>query len=1174
MRLTRIKLAGFKSFVDPTTIPVPGQLVGVVGPNGCGKSNVIDAVRWVLGESKASALRGESMQDVIFAGSSTRKAVSRASVELVFDNSLGRAAGQWSNYAEISVKRVLQRDGESSYYINNLHVRRRDITDMFLGTGLGARAYAIIEQGMISRIIEAKPEELRVFLEEAAGISKYKERRKETESRLADTRENLQRVDDIRQELAKQLQHLEVQAQVAARYQTLQAELHTTQNLLWMLKRRDAAVLRDRLAKDVARLTNELEAELSKLREAEKHLEEMRAAHYSAGDILHQAQGELYEANSEVAKLEQQVQHQRETRERMEQQVSLQKRQLDQTMQNLDGARTALEQARGELESLQERVSESRHRAAEQRDLLPPAEEVVRALQQHLGDVQRTLSQSEQAWQIEETHRNHAIRTIQQLQARQQRLQQELHGLPEPDQEALVQGREELAVTEQELEEARLRLEELQAQLAAAENLKKEVDGRVLAAGQELTRLEAQLNALEHLQNRIEQNKGLREWLEKHDLSALPRLWQRIDLEAGWETAVESVLGERLNALELQTLESAERWLDDAPPGVVVAFDGSRTDIFPDGQARAGFVRLLDKVRWRGAPVAPLASWLGGVYCAENCADAISRLAHLKAGERLVCPDGHLFGPGEVTFYAPKSELHGVLGRQREIDQIRTQLAERSALLPALKAQQHQADQRLEQIKSEGARWRVILGEAQQRQHRQQMELLKLSQIAERVGQRREQLAQELDELATSVASEVEQRESAEYTQREYRAQIEALRENIEDLRQEYGVAEAALAQHRQTLNSVEREVHEAEYAERSIISKISDLENNIKNYVEIVESVRERLEMLEEERASLDDEPLRERLQQALNLRKEREESLTRARDALAGLTASLAEMEKERLGAEQRLHPLRESIGEVRLKEQEARLTEEQLTEQLRASDADFADLEQRLEKNAKAGALSAEINRLNGEIADLGAVNLAALEELQQGRERENYLHAQASDLGEAIDTLESAIRRIDRETREKLQNTFDIVNGHLGQMFPTLFGGGQAKLVLTGEEILDAGIQVIAQPPGKKNSSIHLLSGGEKALTALSLVFSLFQLNPAPFCLLDEVDAPLDDANTGRFCELVRKMSEHTQFLFISHNKVTMEMANQLVGITMQELGVSRVVAVDIEEALRLAEDAVA
>ncbi len=1170
LRLTHIKLAGFKSFVDPTTIPVPGQRVGVVGPNGCGKSNVIDAVRWVLGESRARELRGESMQDVIFSGSATRKAVSRASVELIFDNSLGKAAGQWSQYAEIAVKRVLSRNGESSYYINNLHVRRRDITDIFLGTGLGARAYAIIEQGMISRIIEARPEELRVFLEEAAGISKYKERRRETELRMKDTRENLLRVEDVRQELDKQIAKLETQAEVAQQYLALQAQLKLSHNLLALLRKREAAAQCDRWQREVARLNNELEAETARLRQAESQLEQSREAHYAASDALHEAQGGIYAANAEVSRLEQNLQHQRESRQRLAAQSTALREQGERLARQRDEALAALERWRGEFALAGERLVQSKKKLEHEGRNLPLEEESFRDCQRRYSELQRSLAQAEQAKQIEETHRAHAQRNLQQLQARQQRLQQEAGSLPRFDVAVMSHKEVELADVAGHLETAQAELTRLLAVLPELEKSEREARDGLQAEQRLTTELEARLNALKHLQSRLDHNQKLQAWLAKHQLESLPRLWNSLRIAVGWEDALESVLGERLNSIALESIELAQRWLGDEPPAAVTAFEVSGGA--QEQESDAALPSLSRYVSWAdGSTPVFLGDWLANIYVTENATEGLAQRHNLPRGAMLVSRAGHVFTRHSIRFHAPQSELHGVLARQREIDQLQAELEVKQATLAQRQTVMAQAESALSQQQKDIARLRSATGDAQQKQHRLQLEVQRLVQVRQQAEQRQKGIAAEQAEIAEQLESESEQLAAAETSLKLGRNQIEALREQLDETRQERADVEQNLHRQREALRQTERAAQEAVFVEKNCLNKIGELEVSSAQFAGQAREAVIQLENLLAEQQGISEEPLNQALQQALVLQQEKEKALAMARDALAEAANSLRELEQQRMSSEQRLQPLRDQISELRLKEQEARLGQEQYEIQLREAGADEADLAQRMEKNLRPNALQGEIARLTAEIEAVGAVNLAALEELQGSRERSGYLESQAKDLNEAIATLEQAIRRIDRETRERLQSTYDEVNRNFSELFPSLFGGGQARLVLTGDELLDAGIQIIAQPPGKKNSSIHLLSGGEKALTALALTFSLFQLNPAPFCLLDEVDAPLDDSNTERFCELVKKMSVQTQFVYISHNKITMEMAEQLVGVTMQEMGVSRVVAVDIEEAMRMKDE---
>ena len=1175
MRLTQINLAGFKSFVDPTRIPVPGQLVGVVGPNGCGKSNVIDAVRWVLGETSARHLRGETMQDVLFNGSGERKPVNRASVELIFDNSLGRAAGQWSQYAEISIRRVLQRDGDSSYYINNIHVRRRDIADIFLGTGLGSRAYAIIEQGMISRVIEAKPEELRVFLEEAAGVSKYRERRRETELRLKDTRENLLRVEDIRQELDRQIEHLQGQAEVARRYQGLHTELQTTQSLLWLTRKQEATASRSRHAREIERLGIELEAENAKLRDAEKRLEEMRSQHYRASDEMHAAQGVLYEANAEVARLEQQIAHVRDSRSRIEHQLATLGSQLEHSESQLAAAHSSLEAWRNEKSRAEEQVAACSALAAQEGEKLPVAEETYRATTHRREELQRSLAGSEQALQVEQTKLAHAQRLIEQLAQRGERLLEEQAALMVPDSAALESLQQEMQTLEQALHEQRAALAEKERLLPRLEEALRGKNEALDAATQRSTAIEARIHALQQLQDRLARGAEMAGWLAARELDRAPRLWQGITIEAGWEDALEAVLRERLNGIALDRFEQSAGWLGDAPPGKMTVIGTGEATATTAGDVRTGCEPLLRYVTCRDSGLqAVLAEWLHDVFVVADAAAGMALREQLPPGAVLVSREGHTFTRHSLSFHAPDSELHGVLSRQREIEQLREAIGREQAQHAEARVAVADAEREIETHKAELGVARQGIDAAQERHHGLQIEALRLSEQAQHLTQRGEQVTAELREIAEQTATETSHKDAAAASLERLAREAAELKAQLELATDLYRRAEAVLELQRAALQRAHHEDQEASFRLRTSERKISEIDNSIKVLSENIGSLSDSLTTLQAELAGCDETPWQEQLQQALSGRSERAHGLAQARDALEAMESRLKEIEQERLACEQKLEPLRTRIGDVKLKEQEARLIEEQFTQQLAQAGAREEELKALLEKGTRSGALQGEINRLTEEIQALGAVNLAALEELQAAQERKNYLDAQSRDLTEAMATLEDAIRRIDRETRERLQQTFDEVNGHFGKMFPALFGGGVARLVLTGEEILDSGIQVIAQPPGKKNTSIHLLSGGEKALTALALVFSIFQLNPAPFCLLDEVDAPLDDHNTERFCDLVRKMSEHSQFLFISHNKITMEIAHQLLGITMQEPGVSRVVAVDIEEAMKLTEEAVA
>ena len=1170
MRLTQIKLSGFKSFVDPTAIATPGQLVGIVGPNGCGKSNVIDAVRWVLGESKASALRGESMQDVIFNGAGDRKPVGRAAVELFFDNSQGRIGGQWGQYADLSIKRMLTRDGDSTYYINNIPVRRRDIHDLFLGTGLGPRAYAIIEQGMISRVIEAKPEELRIFLEEAAGVSKYKERRRETEGRLSDTRENLSRVDDIRLELGNQLTRLEEQAKVATQYRELEERHRLAQHLLWHAKGQDAARARERAANEIGSLTVALEALQADVRHAETALVTLRDQHFAAGDALHDKQAAFYAANAEVTRLEQQLAFARENETRLSEQVA----QLTEALGALAGQQSALDADQAAADQTLEAAIVARERTAEEEARaqagMPAQEAAVADAVRKFGESQQQIALTEQGLRVAETRRDSAAQALAAITAQRERLDTELASLA-PPQDAAVQAVEEQLVQESAELAGKQKLQgELQSAVQTLQENQRQAAGHRQDASKALADLEARADALGALQAKIGHGKDMDGWLSARSLTHAKRLWQVIDIEPGWEDALEAVLRERLNAIELAALDDALAWVREgaSPPARIAAYAGADVPAQETQRDDA----LIAKVRKAVAPVARvLADGLYGVRCRHDLAAALADRSTLAVGETFVTPEGHRVSAQSVLFFAPDNELHGVLARQREIADLAGRIGAAQVTAEAARTALDTVESELKDRQTAWHQESLALASQQRRCHDLELELVQLRQAAEAAERRRTQIAQEGEDLAARHAQGSAQADAIGTEIADFQSRLHDEMAARDVLRHQRNEAEVALARSREQLRAAERAAQEAAFAERSCRDRLAEHARRREGLAAQVAQQRALFEQLTSERASIDWTPVEEALQRQLAARGAAEQALAEARSRQESLTAELRASDEARLAAEQKLDPARAKIQEMQLKEQAAVLAEQQFAEQLAEAKADVAALPEALKAWGRA-SLPAEIARLTAALADLGAVNLAALDELTQAQERKDYLDRQSADLTEAMTTLESAIRQIDRESRQLLQQTFDAVNDNFAKLFPALFGGGQARLVLTGEEILDSGVQVVAQPPGKRNTSIHLLSGGEKALTAISLVFSLFQLNPAPFCLLDEVDAPLDDPNTERFCKMVREMSAVTQFLFISHNKITMEMASQLVGITMPEAGVSRVVAVDISEALSLAEAA--
>ncbi len=1177
MRLNSIKLSGFKSFVEPTTFQLPGQLVGVVGPNGCGKSNIMDAVRWVLGESKASELRGESMQDVIFNGTNSRKPASRASVELVFDNADARAGGQWGQFGEIAVKRVLTRDGTSSYYINNQPVRRRDVQDVFLGTGLGPRAYAIIGQGTISRIIESKPEELRLFLEEAAGVSKYKERRRETENRLTDTRENLTRVEDILRELNANLDKLEKQAEVAQKYNALQTDVTQKQQQQWFLKRAEAQAEQARIVQDAQSARNALESRMADLRHIESELETVRQAHYGAGDHVNQAQGLLYEASTEVGRLEAEIRFVVEGRNRVTQRLATLQEQSSQWATRKAESEAEVEQLAGQSAQGEESSALLAAQLEEQSRGVPDLEDALRIAQQTANAQRGEVAQVQQQIQVLAADQRNIEEQSRQLGNRRERLVADQKSLAVPDTARLADLQAQLAAAEAESATQQGRLHELQEAVPSLDAARQALQQSSSAESARHAELKARMEALKALQDKVKVDGKLQPWLAKHGLDGLQGLWNRVHIEQGWENALEAALRERLSALEVSRLDMVRGFLgssgQDVPPAKLAFYTPSAVSHTPAVRTPAmalkplaDFLRLSD-----AAQRAVLGDWLQGCYTAASMEEALQARDSLQNGEVIYVRSGHAIGLHSVSFYAQDSEQAGMLARAQEIENLEKQVRAQSLIGEETRAALVRAESAYGQSAGQLVAARREAAEAQAQAHALSIETLRLSQQAEQSRERSSQIEADLAEIDAQLDDLQERRVTLEARFEELDMQLADTQERHAQLDERVITAERSLQDCREQLRRLEREQHEASFTQRALEARRAELARAISTALQQAEAITLEETGARDELARLTDAAAQAGLQSALALKLEREQTLGARRSEYDDLTARLRASDERRLQLERELEPLRSRITEFQLKEQAARLGFEQYTQLLADALADLEAVAKTVDEGkVKLAGMQGEIDRLQRDIAALGAVNLAALEELTTARERKQFLDAQTADLTEAMTTLEDAIRKIDGETRELLSGTFNTVNGHFGRMFPELFGGGNARLEMTGAEILDSGVQVFAQPPGKKNQTIHLLSGGEKALTAIALVFAIFQLNPAPFCLLDEVDAPLDDANTERYAKLVSSMSKETQFLFISHNKIAMEMAGQLIGVTMQEQGVSRIVAVDMESAVSMVE----
>ncbi len=1165
MRLSKIKLAGFKTFVDSTTIKFPSNLMGVVGPNGCGKSNIIDGIRWVLGEGSAKTLRGDSMVDVIFNGSSTRKPVGIASIELTFDNSDGTITGAFAGYNEVSVRRVVSRDGTSQYYLNNTRCRRKDITHILLGTGVGSHGYSIIEQGMISRLVEAKPEELRSFLEEAAGISKYKERRRETEHRIQHTRENLERLKDLREEIEKQLTHLQKQAKDAERYKNLKAEQRKVNAELLALR---LSALRKEVGEHEHALREKqiaLEAAVAAQRSAETSIEKLRVELADRNERFSAVQGSYYKVGAEIARLEQSSQHRKDL-------IQRQSEDLESTSQQVAEINAHVASDQVELEEL-ERVLGELGPGLEQ------AYAVQRSSQQNLERAEQAMEQARGEWERINEDLAAAARLIEvedtrleQLAAQGQRLekeQQKHHDERQALSFAEVEQRLETLVAQEErlagaCENATRALETVWTQIQQLREQEKRVSTHLDQLRESLQSDRGRLRSLEALQEAAlgKSTEQLNRWLQTQTLDERRRLAQDLVVEAGWERAVETVLGPYLQAVGISSIDTVAGSLSDLT-------EGGLTLIETDGAAAttAGPDTLLARMQAPGA----VASLLVGVRVADSVQEAIARRNELADGESFVTREGVWVGRRWLRMNRSDDPQVGVIARGDEIKRLveSTQAAVRrvddvAKVLSDTRFQLERLEEGRSQAQAEATRRQELFSDTKAKLGATRAELEQARQRAAALDRTLADLATEQQRLVTAVDESKARRAAAVSRQNDLAASREGVDQQRREHQERVAAARADAERHREEAQAIAIKVESRrssrESASAALLRVQSQLSHLTKRQQELTAAIEAAAEPLR-----ADEQALVAKLDERLLV----EAELGKARQAMDDIDAQLRETEQQRSERQQAVNEIRELADNMRLAVRESQVRAETVGEQFAATGFLLDEITLGLPADASAAVWNETFESLERKIQRLGAINLAAIDEFQEQSERKKYLDAQFTDLTEALETLENAIRKIDRETRTRFKETFDKANQGLGRLFPRLFGGGHAYLEMDGEDVLAAGVTIMARPPGKKNSTIHLLSGGEKALTAVALVFSIFELNPAPFCLLDEVDAPLDDANVGRFSEIVKEMSERVQFVIITHNKTTMEAMHQLTGVTMQEPGVSRMVAVDIDEAVRLA-----
>jgi chromosome segregation protein len=1167
MRLSKIKIAGFKSFVDPTTIPMPSNLIGVVGPNGCGKSNVIDAVRWVMGESSAKHLRGDSMTDVIFNGSNGRKPVGQASVELLFDNSDGTIKGEYAQYNEISVRRTVSRDGQSQYYLNGTRCRRRDITGIFLGTGLGPRSYSIIEQGMISRLIEAKPEDLRVFLEEAAGISKYKERRRETENRIRHTRDNMERLDDLRDELGKQLDRLQRQSKTAEKYKTYKEEERLLKGQLTALRWRAMDAQAGERERQIREQENSLEASIAQQRAVEAQIEKLRDQHVEATEVFNEVQGRFYSVGGDIARVEQSIQHASDRRAEQEQELQEAERGWIESETHLASDRRKIEELTASLETVQPQLEETRARQAASQAALAEAEQAMQDWQTAWDEFTHRSAEPARNAEVERTRIQSLEQQYIQQEQRSQRLREEQQRLSPTELEQEIAER--LAKVEESGEQTAALQERLQSHQQAIQEVRETSHQLNTTLDQQRSQLQAMKGrhaSLEALQQAaLGKSEGeVAQWLSDQGLSNAQRLAQGLKVASGWERAVECVLGFQLEAVCVEGIDSMAASLANLEHGAMALFDVSPA---ASEQLFAATGDLAPALSAQVESPWSLEAALAGVYTADSLDQALQLRGRLAAHESVITPDGVWLGPNWLRVARDADEKAGVLQREQELKALAQEIEILSREVETAGAQLGEARERLKQLEEEREGVQRELHQASRQQAEVQAQLSGRQARLDQMRHRHQHIEQEIAELAQQSQQNQDETQAARNRLTESLAQMETLDQQRGELSQQREELRARLDSARDSARSDRDTAHEITLQHQTMSTELTSTRQSLERMERQLTQVGERREALKAALAE-SEAPLAEMKQELEKLLEDRmqvEQELAEARRHVEELDHDLRTQDQQRHQVEREAQDIRSGLEQMRMAWQELKVRRQTLVEQLSETGYTLDALFESLPEEAEESVWAEEVERIATRIQRLGPINLAAIEEFQSESERKEYLDAQHADLVEALDTLENAIRKIDRETRTRFKETYEQVNTGFKTLFPRLFGGGHAYLELTGEDLLDTGVTVMARPPGKRNSTIHLLSGGEKALTAVALVFSIFQLNPAPFCMLDEVDAPLDDANVGRFCDMVREMSEHVQFVFITHNKITMELSNQLNGVTMHEPGVSRLVAVDVDEA---------
>ena len=1140
MRLSSLKLSGFKSFADSTTLHFKANRTAVVGPNGCGKSNVIDAIRWVMGESNARQLRGGSMQDVIFTGTSKRKPVGVASVELRFDNTYGKLGGAYNAYNELAVRRQVTREGKSEYFLNGTRCRRRDITDIFLGTGLGPRSYAVIEQGMINRLVDAKPEEMRVFIEEAAGVSRYQARRRETLQHLEHTEQNLARLEDIAAELKSQLRTLKRQSEAAIQYKTLETQIRTLKIEILSFQANQSQKLQQEYTVEMNELGERFKLVRSESHTIEHDLEATSALFQRLIQQSSPLQHEWQQAEKKLAELKMTL----EQKQSLFQQNSSSLIQLEQ--QKLQ-TKERLQLSELQVETLTAQYDE-------QSEALVELEQQTQSTEHHFSDLQAQQKQAQQQFEQIKTQVDQQQQKKLQMAAQIEQLAKNVQRI-EQQKQTLQNQSNQIRAQVQDDEQAQL--EQLQQQLQQeiilleTEIEQFQQNAKILQDQQQQDKTNLQSLKTE-IQVLLAEQKNLNQLLAKQSPKQnqnAVRLMQSLRLTTQGKS--HAVIIEKFLAkwLQAQLIESGQTFQED----VARQLKSSTQQKIQIQQLRC----LNDFIE------APQSSLWANVAVADDLTTALSYQSDLIHAQSILTLDGYHVGADWVIalhYDEDSQSAQGMLSHQVRLEEIEQQLAEMQPQLLELENQFSVQQQTLQQQQQHLQQQQQSQKQKQKELQQLDVQIAKLQSTAQAFVLQQQQLADQLKQLDLQLEEDAMQRDDLEIDLHALAIKLEAVLPNyktlqfqVENLNEQLDEQQQQLTQQQQQREVLRQQTSQANQQIELLEKDISFLKTQYRQIIEQIEQAKKFVDPIQLELPNLESQ-FQEQFQQTEKLQKNWNEwqlELNQVQEKQQQLT-------EQRHQAQQKDEQVREQLEQKRLAWQAAKSDREHYLEQLKELNSEpVSDLSIEIKEHQQ------KLEKAQQQFEKIGAVNLAASQEYEEVSQRFDELSHQMQDLQNTVDQLKDAMKSIDQETRKLFMTTFDQVNQELQVLFPKVFNGGEATLSL--EDDWQSGVKLMARPPGKRNSSLALLSGGEKALTALALVFAIFRLNPAPFCVLDEVDAPLDDANVQRYCNLVKELSEQVQFIYITHNKLAMTMATDLLGVTMPEPGTSKLVTVDLEQA---------